>query len=198
MLARNSYATLTCFLMLIVAGPVFADGTDIADIPPRYGMGIVSGNTWDPVSDIHYLQFSLFGVWDYDKVWHHWAPENLRFKVELNAGATITGDVRAVISAEMSALYYWKSLSTRRFSPYLSGSFGVTYTDFRVRDPDPPHEEMGLRFNFNPMIGFGTEIAARQGGNYFAEFRMSHISNANLDDQNRGLNAVVLVLGKFF
>lgn len=198
MLNRTGYTTLACFLVLLFAGRVFAGEADSADIPPRYGMGIISGNTFDPVSDIHYVQFSLFGVWDYDKVWHHRAPENLRFKVELNAGATVTDDIRTVASAEMSALYYWKSLATPRVSPYLIGSFGIIYTDFRVRDPEPPYEEMGLRFNFNPMIGIGTEITTRQGDNYFTEARLSHISNAGLDDQNRGLNSVVLVFGKFF
>jgi hypothetical protein len=198
MLNRIGNIILVCFLVLLFAGRIFAHEAGITDIPPRYGMGILSGNTFDPVSDIHYVQVSLFGVWDYDKVWHHWAPENLRFKVELNAGATVTEEVRTVASAEMSALYYWKSLATPRVSPYLIGCFGIIYTNFRVRDPEPPYEEMGLRFNFNPMIGIGTEISARQGGNYFTEVRLSHISNAGLDDQNRGLNSVVFLFGRFF
>jgi len=198
MLKRIGFATFACFLALLFAGRIFADEAGTTGIPPRYGMGIISGNPFDPVSDIHYVQFSLFGVWDYDKVWHHWAPENLLFKVELDAGATVTEDIRTVASAEMSALYYWKSLATPRVSPYLIGCFGIIYTDFRTRDPEPPYEAMGLRLNFNPMIGFGAEIASRQGGNYFTEARLSHISNANLDDQNRGLNSVVLVFGKFF
>lgn len=198
MLNRFGYTILACFLMHFFAGQIFADEADTADIPPRYGIGIINANAWDPVTDIHYVQFSFFGVWDYDKVWRHWAPENLRFKAELNVGATDNNPVRAVISAEMAAIYYWKSLATHGFYPYMSGCFGIIYTDFRTRDPEPPYEEMGLRFNFNPMIGIGTEIAARNGGNYFTEVRLSHISNAGLDDQNRGLNSVVLLLGKFF
>lgn len=196
----NPIRSALFFSLLVIFFGVwlFAEDISAANIPPRYGLGIISGNTFDPVSDIHYVQASVFGVWDYDEVWHHWAPENLRFKVELNAGATVTRDIRTVVSAEMAALYYWKSLAIPRFSPYMSGCFGVIYTDFTVRDPEPPYEEMGLRFNFNPQIGIGTEIATREGGSYFTEVRLSHISNAGLDDQNRGLNSVILLFGRFF
>lgn len=190
------------FLVLAVVffftGSAGAGGIDADDITPRYGLAIISGNPFDPVSNIHFIQLSVFGIWDYDKVWHHWAPEAMRFKVEVNAGATVSPNIRTVISTEMMALYYMKSLSTPRLSPFLVAGIGLIYTDFQIRDKGSSPEEMGLRLNFNPQIGIGTEIRVQNGPPFFAEFRMSHISNADLNDDNRGLNSVVFLIGRFF
>lgn len=168
------------------------------DLAPRYGFAVISGNPFDPVSNIHFIQLSAFGIWDYDKVWHHWAPKAMRFKVEVNAGATVSPSIRTVLSTEMMALYYLKSLSTLRLAPYVTTGIGFIYTDFQTRDNGPPPEEMGSRLNFNPQIGIGTEISVPDGPPFFAEFRMSHISNAGLNDDNRGLNSVVFLFGRFF
>ena len=130
-------------------------------------------------------------MWDYDRVWHHWAPEPLRFKVEGNAGATTSPETRAMISIGMMALYYLDFFSTARLRPYLEGGIGVMYTDFQV-------EGQGSRFNFNPQIGIGTEFKLDSGAPFFATIRLSHISNAGLHSENRGVNFVVLMIGRFF
>jgi hypothetical protein len=33
---------------------------------------------------------------------------------------------------------------------------------------------------------------------YFVTLRLSHISNAGLNDDNRGVNSVVMMIGRFF
>lgn len=168
-----------------------ADGDGKNEIPTRCGMAAVGGKTVDPVSDIYYGQLMGFMMWDYDKVWHHWAPEPLRFKVEAAAGMTVSPRVRAMASVGMMALYYLEFLSTRRLAPYLEGGIGVIYTDFQVKG-------QGSRFNFNPRIGVGTEIKVNSGAPFFTAVRLSHISNAGLKSENRGVNAVELVIGRFF
>ena len=191
-------AFLVLSVLFLLMGNAAAKDGSTGNIAPRYGFAVISGNPFDPVSNIHFVQLSAFGIWDCDQVWHHWAPEAMRFKVELNAGATFTPDIRTVLSTEMMALYYLKSLSTPRLAPFFTAGIGLIYTDFQTRDKGPPPEEMGSRINANPQFGFGTEISVQGGPPFFAEFRMSHISNADLNDDNRGLNSVVLVFGRFF
>jgi len=167
-------------------------------IPTRCGMSAVWGSTFDPVSDIRFLQLSGFIMWDYDRVWRHRAPEPLRFKVEGTAGATTGPQTRAIISIEMLALYYLDFLSGSTLTPYVEGGIGLIYTDFQVKDPDPPGERQGSRFNFNPLIGIGLEYKPDSGAPFFGTVRLSHISNGGLHAENRGVNAVVLLIGRFF
>ena len=166
------------------------DGSSV-EIPTRYGFAGVLGNTFDPVSDIYFFQIAGFIMWDYDQVWRHWAPDPLRFKVEGTAGVTTSPETRAMVSVGMLALYYLEFISTSYFSPYLEGGIGIIYTGFQV-------EGQGLRINFYPQIGIGTEFKSDSGAPFFASFRLTHISNADLHEDNRGVNSVVLMLGRYF
>jgi hypothetical protein len=162
-----------------------------SDIPTRYGLAAVLGRTFDPVNDIYFTQFSGFIMWDYDKIWHHWAPDPLRFKVEGTAGLTVSPKTRAMVSVGMMALYYLDFFSSDQLVPYLEGGIGVVYTDFQV-------EGQGSRFNFNPQIGIGAEFEGNSGLPFFGAVRLSHISNAGLHDDNRGVNSVIIMIGRFF
>ena len=162
-----------------------------SDIPTRYGLAAVLGKTFDPVNDIYFTQLSGFMMWDYDKIWRHWAPDPLRFKVEGTAGLTVSPKTRAMVSVGMMALYYLEFISSERLVPYLEGGIGVVYTDFRVPG-------QGSRFNFNPQIGIGTEFEGDSGPPFFGAVRLSHISNAGLHEDNRGVNSVILMIGRYF
>jgi lipid A 3-O-deacylase len=162
-----------------------------SDIQTRYGLAAVLGKTFDPINDIYFTQISGFIMWDYDKVWRHWAPDPLRFKVEGTAGLTVSPKTRAMVSVGMMALYYLEFISSDRLVPYLEGGIGLVYTDFQVDD-------QGSRINFNPQIGIGTEFGGESGAPFFGAVRLSHISNAGLHNENRGVNSVVLMIGRFF
>ena len=180
-------------LMVLVSPLRSARGDDEEEenIPTRYGMAAVVGNTFDPDDDISFVQLSGFIMWDYDKVWRHWAPESLRFKVEGTAGLTTPPKTRGMVSVGMMALYYLEFISNHRLSPYIEGGIGVIYTDFQV-------DGQGSRFNFNPQIGIGTEIQSDSGPPFFGSVRLSHISNAGLHDDNRGVNSIILMIGRYF
>jgi len=167
-------------------------------VPTRYGMSAVWGKTFDPVCDINFLQLSGFIMWDYDRIWRHWAPEPLRFKVEGTAGTTTSPETRAIISVEMLALYYLNFISKSTLIPYVEGGIGLIYTDFQVKDPKPPKESQGSRFNFNSLIGIGLEFKPDTGAPFFGTVRLSHISNGDLHTENRGVNSIVLMVGRFF
>ncbi len=162
-----------------------------AELPTRYGLAIAGGNTYSPENDITFALLSGFILFDYEKVWHHKAPEPLRFKVEFNAGFTTRPETRAVISSGILALYYLRSLATNVLRPYIEGGIGIIYTDFQVKG-------QGLRFNFNPQMSIGTEFKTSSNVTLFSVLRLHHISNAGLHHENRGINSVVLMLGRYF
>jgi hypothetical protein len=160
-------------------------------VPTRYGMGGNLGLVYDPGGDYDFVQLNGFALFDYDAVWPHRAPEALRFKVEANAGATVEPRVRAIVSANMLALYYFDFWRTANLRPYGEAGIGLIYTDFQVKG-------QGLRVNFNPQLGIGTEIGCGNGPPWFAALRLHHVSNAGLHKDNRGINSVVLQVGFFF
>ena len=184
-----------CLIIVLVflgnTGSALSEDNNESDIPTRYGLAAVLGKTFDPVNDIYFTQLSGFIMWDYDKIWHHWAPEPLRFKVEGTAGLTVSPKTRAMVSVGMMALYYLEFISSDRLVPYLEGGIGVVYTDFQV-------EGQGSRLNFNPQIGIGVEFERDSGPPVFGAVRLSHISNAGLADENRGVNSVILMIGRYF
>ena len=104
---------------------------------------------------------------------------------------TISPKIRGMVSVGMMALYYLEFISSPRLNPYIEGGVGVIYTDFQV-------EGQGLRFNFYTPIGIGTEFKADSGPPYFGAVRLMHISNAGLHEDNRGMNSVLILIGRFF
>ena len=179
-------------IMAFLGSPNASAGGDEADdIPTRYALAASIGNTFDPTDDITFFQLTGVIMWDYDKVWRHWAPEPLRFKIEATAGVATSPRTRGMGSMGMMALYYLESISNHRFNPYIEGGIGLIYTGFKV-------DGQGSRLNFNPQVGIGTEVRPETGPPYFGAVRLSHISNAGLHHDNRGVNSVVLMIGRYF
>lgn len=159
--------------------------------PDRYGMSLEAANVYDPGHDIGFALLTGFGLFDYGKVWHQDRPKELCFKVEGALGSTFRPKVRTVASIGMLALYYLDGIATRQFRPYFEAGVGVIYTDFRVK-------EQGLRFNFNPQLGIGAEFFDKKNPTGFVALRLHHLSNASLYHDNRGVNSLVLQVGRYF
>lgn len=187
---KRSPWALVCLAMLFVSiGQRSFAAAEL--IPPRYALAVGAGKTYSPTNDIDFALLSAVALFDYDRVWPHRAPEPLRFKVEGTAGMTTAPRSRAVISANMLALYFCDRLASERFRPYAEAGIGLSYTDFQV-------DGQGLRVNFNPQAGIGTEITAGDGPPWYTAIRLYHLSNGGLHHENRGMNAVVLQVGRFF
>jgi len=189
-----------CTLVLMLLGMYLSPGaTNGSETPPaseervsdRYGMSAELGNVYDPGHDIGFALLTAFGLFDYGKVWHQDRPRELCFKVEGALGATVRPDVRTMASVGMLALYYVDRIATPRIRPYFEAGIGAIYTDFRV-------EGQGLRFNFNPQLGIGAELKQKDGPGGFMAVRLHHVSNGNLYHENRGVNSLVLQVGRFF
>lgn len=184
--------------VLTVPDILSAQGGFLGPGPSRYGMAGVWGKTFDPVTDIHFFQVAGTAFWDYDPIWRDWAPESMKFKIEGSAGAAYAPKTRVMASLSMVAHYELDFLAGDRLTPYLEGGLGVAYTDFQVKDPEPPYENQGSRINFNPIIGIGLDFKRNKAERYFAAFRLSHISNADLDSENRGVNSILFLVGRYF
>ncbi len=160
--------------------------------PTLTGISLNSGYTYDPSDDTFFFQISLFKLWDYDQIWFHDAPENLRFKIEGSIGGSYwDNDVRLIANAGMLAMVYIDRLATKSFRPYIEGGIGVIYTDYRVNN-------QAYRFNFNPQAGIGVEFNKKNHKNWFIALRAHHLSNGGLNGSNRGQNSVVFMLGQYF
>ena len=170
---------------------LFAGDVPVSDVPNRYGMSIVGGNSYDPQNDITFIQISGFALFDHEKIFPHKAPEALRFKIEGSLGSMTRPEKRLIVSASIFALYYINMLATKTLKPYVEGGIGGIYMDYKW-------EGQGARFNFNPQLGIGTEINTESGKPFLMALRLYHVSNAGLNKDNRGLNAVTLHVGRFF
>jgi hypothetical protein len=208
--ARSAVAAVVLALLLLPAasgaeGPVLppppADATEkplASDRPAakdrepdRYGMTVGLGSSYDPVRDIRFVLISVFGLFDYGKVWGRDRPRELCFKVEGAAGGTVEPEQRAIVSLGAAVLYYLPPFAGPAFRPYAEAMIGVIYTDFQVKD-------QGLRINFNPQLGLGTEVVTENFGNFLVALRLDHLSNGGLHSDNRGVNSLVLQVGRYF
>lgn len=160
-------------------------------LPTQYGMSAEFGYAYDPSPNPTFLLARVFAIYDYGTVWRNdRCPNTLRFKVEGAVGSTLAPDRNLILSANMLAMKYFMGLN-RPVRPYVEGGIGVIYTQFRVKG-------QGLHVNFNPLLGVGLELPQPDGKNLFTAFRLHHISNSELYHDNRGVNSVILQVGRFF
>ena len=189
-LSRVARRHLSGFMILLLVALCAPDiSAEEQPIPDQFGMSVEYGYSYNPHLDISFLLARVFAIYDYGAVWHQDRPKALRFKVEAAAGSTINPANDLIASLNMLALYYPGSPGAVR--PYVEAGIGAIYTEFRVPG-------QGLHFNFNPLLGVGCELPQQDGRNLFAAIRLHHLSNAEIHRENRGVNSVLLQVGRFF
>ncbi|MCD4687771.1 MAG: acyloxyacyl hydrolase [Desulfuromonadaceae bacterium] len=182
--------TILLCLILMSVGPCLAMA-DEGNVATRYSLGSSLGITYDPGADVDFMLLSAAALYDYEAIWHHRAPDPLRFKVEGHVGSSTGTHMRAVASANILALYFLDHFTSAHLRPYLEAGIGIIYTDFKV-------EGQGLWVNFNPQAGVGMEIDLGDGAPWFSALRLHHVSNVGLHHDYRGINSVVLQVCRFF
>lgn len=75
-----------------------------------------------------------------------------------------------------------------RFAPYIEGGLGLLYTDLRGYS-------LGGHFSFMENIGLGASYFLSENLALNAMWRYRHISNANLYEDNAGLDSGVVLAG---
>ena len=181
---------LAFFALMLFSETSLAEDQNTEEVPTRFGFALSYGNTFHPDNKIGFILANYLVLFDYDKIWPHSAPENLRFKVECSLGSTTTPDNWVMASAGMLALYYLDFLDSETVRPYIEGGIGLIYTGFRV-------EGQGSHLNFNPKAGFGFEFPIGRE-TLFTSLRWDHLSNAYLNKDNTSVDSVILMFGCYF
>ena len=160
----------------------------------KYGMALSYGHSYSPEDEVGFAMATVFGVYSVNDLLRTSALELWRVKVEASMGATYMPDTRFMASLNLAAVYYLDRLfpgCTGRFRPYLDFGAGGIYTDFQV-------EGQGLRINFNPIASLGVEILPDSGPPYFVAVRWHHLSNCETKSENRGVNSLMFMVGRYF
>lgn len=163
-------------------------------IKGKYGMALSYGHSYRPMDEVAFAMVTVFGMYSVSDLLQTSALEPLHLKVEASVGSAYMPDVRFMGLLNLAAVYYLDSLfpgGKRRFRPYLDFGAGGIYTDFQV-------EGQGLRINFNPIASLGVEIIPDRGPPYFVAVRWHHISNAETKSENRGVNSLMFMIGRYF
>jgi lipid A 3-O-deacylase len=184
---------LVFFYLLAGSNVLWADQKEQAreKIEPRYGLGLSLGIGYDPSDAQNFMSVTGFALYDYDDIWPHRAPDQLRFKLEGSLGGTLLSDSDFMASAGFLALYYLDSLTSSFFRPYIEGGAGLIFTGYKVKG-------QGSRLNFNPQAGLGMELTSASGSSFWMSLRVHHISNAGINKDNRGINSLVFQMGRYF
>jgi len=175
-------------LFIIIGSDVRAQDLSYSE-KPRLGIGAMAGLAYDPFDARDFVALNAFLLFDYDRVWGHKAPENLKFKTEFSVGSTIEPE-DLILSSGIAALLYLDQFETKWFRPYVEAGIGIIYTDYKV-------DGQGLNLNFNPRAGVGTDIKIKGNASFYCGLSLWHLSNGNIDSDNRGSNAVVLLFGRY-
>ncbi|MGH7381211.1 MAG: acyloxyacyl hydrolase [Candidatus Methylomirabilales bacterium] len=88
----------------------------------------------------------------------------------------------------ISAIFRYNFLPKGLLIPFVEVGPGILITDFGLED-----RADGFNFTFQTGLGFHFFLAERTA--LTAEARFHHISNAGIDDPNRGLNSVMVLIG---
>jgi hypothetical protein len=153
------------------------------------GIGIAAGTAYDP-EVFPVVLTTAFVLLDYDSVFWHKAPDPLRLKLEGNLG-TAVGDRKGLMASANALVSFTVDVGSMTVFPYGEAGIGLIYTDFRV-------DGQGSKFNFNPQAGLGLEFRGSGKPRGWLALRIHHISNGGLNDENRGVNSVLVSAGTMF
>jgi len=188
--------TLLTALLMLLALAVSAQAEEAKQYAePRIAVGMGYNAMYDPSDARDYAM--LFGsiLFDYDQVWPHAAPAPLYFRVEGGLGASTEKNAKLHATANMFAVYYldewFPSWAKAGVKPYAEAGVGLLYRDYTV-------DGQGLRINFSPQIGLGTDVQWNEDITTYFSVRLHHSSNAGLNSDNRGTNGVLFQMGYYY
>ena len=99
--------------------------------------------------------------------------------VEPLMNVVINPDTNAEVGC--SFLLKYSDHITSRIAPYIEGGFGIIYTTQHTY-------EQGTQYNFLSQVGVGLQFFLNEKFALTGGYRFRHMSNAGLDDDNRGIN----------
>jgi opacity protein-like surface antigen len=158
-----------------------------------YGFEIDSAGS-DKSDMVKNLEFALvrarWGIFLTDRVGQGFLEGNLEFLVEPAFLLSVEPTRRT--GYELSFLFRYHFATESRWVPFVTLGAGVIEENFHVTG------RSSAGFNFTPQGGPG--VSYLLGGNMAVslEWRLYHVSNANIDRPNVGLNISFVLLGLSF
>lgn len=190
----KKFIWLTALLIALLVLPAAAQAGDGEKVPARYTLGVGYVSMIDPSDARDFAMIFVSGLYDYDAVWPHTAPEPLFFRVEGGLGFSAEGESLHA-TGNVFAVYYLDGLfntsAASTFRPYAEGGVGLIYRDYKV-------DGQGLRVNFSPQAGVGADIRINEELTSYISVRLHHASNAFTNPDNRGSNGVMFQMGLYF
>jgi hypothetical protein len=120
----------------------------------------------------------------------HWS-ERLELLLEATYAHIYEGPGRVISGPSLLLRYNTRSLFDR-VVPYLQAGAGVAYADL---SRDRSQSITGQRFNFILQAAAGLRFPIARQWSLDTELLYFHISNAQLDDENHGLNSLGGLIG---
>ena len=163
-------------------GPLSAKGTKQLGVNFGYGYSFSSNE------DIRFAPASpYFGYVFTDPVGSGWYRGTGECIVEGDFNYVFKNQKR--YAAGITLLGRYNLLSKHEsWRPYVQAGFGMIGTNLSMRG-------FGNEFNFTSNLGAGIQYFWNPCNAVNFEWRLKHISNAGLDDDNDGLNMSILMVG---
>ncbi|MBI4391066.1 MAG: porin family protein [candidate division NC10 bacterium] len=171
----------------------FQKGQQEVGLLVGYGFEIDSAGS-DKSDMVKNLEFALvrarWGIFLTDRVGQGFLEGNLEFLVEPAFLLSVEPTRRT--GYELSVLFRYHFATGSRWVPFVTLGAGIIEENFEVSG------RPSAGFNFTPQGGPG--VSYLLGGNMAVslEWRIYHVSNANIDTPNVGLNISFLLLGLSF
>jgi opacity protein-like surface antigen len=108
------------------------------------------------------------------------------FLVEPLVNVVINPDTNAEVGCSFLLKYSGKI--TSRIAPYVEGGLGMIYTTQHTH-------EQGTQFNFTSQAGIGLQFFVNDCWALTGGYRVRHMSNADIDDDNSGIDHHFALIG---
>ena len=187
-------------LSCMVAGVLFFGGTSAfaEEVLPKAGtweLGLRTGYIWGMRKHAEMIPINLrVGYTVFKGQW--WIVPAGAFEVSAEPFVSVIHSIRPgthgsiELGSGLPVLTYYFDTGTR-FAPYIEGGLGLLYTDLRGYS-------LGGHFSFMENIGLGASYFLSENLAFNAMWRYRHISNANLYDDNAGLDSSVILAGFYY
>jgi opacity protein-like surface antigen len=184
-------------LSCMVAGVLFCGGPPASaeEVLPKAGtweLGLRTGYIWGMRKHAEMIPINLrVGYTVFKGQW--WIVPAGAFEVSTEPFVSVIHSIRPgthgsiELGSGLPVLTYYFDTGTR-LAPYIEGGLGLLYTDLRGYS-------LGGHFSFMENIGLGASYFLSENLAFNAMWRYRHISNANLYDDNAGLDSSVILAG---
>ncbi len=117
----------------------------------------------------------------------YFMADDLSVNLELNV-AFFSQEIEDAWGGNLALLFRWHFINEGNWTMYVDGGAGLLYTSSDV----PDH---GSSFNFTPQAGIGFTYDIGHNNRLMFGGRWHHVSNANIYDENPGLDSIMVYAG---